>query len=195
MQMYKVFINDCPIILTADNNFSTSFKKVIFNENEIINYVEDIFNEKLYGICIICTNLKACWRKFQTFFKVQKAAGGKVQNFKNEILFIFRFQKWDLPKGKIEKGEFVEDAAVREVEEECGIKNLTIQKKLPITYHIFEYNDKLILKITYWYSMTSNYTGLLKPQTEEGIEVVEFKNEVETKKALENTYENIKLLF
>jgi len=195
MQMYKVFINDCPIILTTDKNFLTNFKKVIFRENDILDFVNKIYAEKLHGICLVCNNIDDCWPKFQAVFKVQKAAGGKVLNLKNETLFIYRFNKWDLPKGKIEKGESHKEAAIREVEEECGIENLSIQKKLETTYHIFEHNNNYILKITYWFLMTSNYLGELTPQTEEGIEIVTFLNEIETKKALDCTYENIKLLF
>ena len=193
--MYKVFINDCPIILTADKNFSTKLKKVIFNEKEIFNYVFDIYEDKLEGICIICINLNKCWTIFQAHFKVQKAAGGKVINLKNEILFIYRFNKWDLPKGKIEKGESAKEAAIREVKEECGIENLIIQKALPTTHHIFEYNNKFILKTTYWFLMKSSYKGALEPQAEEGIEIAKFMNENEIEEALSSTYKNIKLLF
>lgn len=193
--MYKVFINDCPIILTTDKNFLTNFKKVIFRENDILDFVNKIYAEKLQGICLVCNNIDDCWSKFQAVFKVQKAAGGKVLNLKNETLFIYRFNKWDLPKGKIEKGESHKEAAIREVEEECGIENLSVQNKLETTYHIFEHNNNYILKITYWFLMTSNYLGELTPQTEEGIEIVTFLNEIETKKALDCTYENIKLLF
>jgi len=70
-----------------------------------------------------------------------------------------------------------------------------IENKLETTYHIFERKGKIIFKITYWFLMTTNYNGLLKPQIDEGIEKVVFKNQLSTKKALTNTYENIKLLF
>ncbi|MBK9671561.1 MAG: NUDIX domain-containing protein [Bacteroidetes bacterium] len=64
-----------------------------------------------------------------------EAAGGIVKNKQGQLLFIFRHGKWDLPKGKIEKGENEQDAALREVEEECGIAELTLQKKLTTTFH------------------------------------------------------------
>lgn len=193
--MYKVFVNDCPIILTENDNISTKFKKVNFDDVSIPEIVQSIFNNNLEGICLLCSNLKSCWKQFKSYFKIQKAAGGKVLNANNEVLFIYRFQKWDLPKGKINKGEKKQECAIREVEEECGIENLKIEKKLETTYHIFERKNKTILKVTYWYLMKTDFEGQLIPQTEEDIEKVVFKNTDETEIALKNTYENIKLLF
>ena len=70
-----------------------------------------------------------------------------------------------------------------------------MKKELETTYHIFERKGRRILKITYWFLMTTTYEGDLTPQLEEGIEKAAFKNEIETKEALKNSYENIKLLF
>ena len=193
--MYKVFVNDCPIILTENDNISTKFKKVNFDDVFIPEIVQSIFNNNLEGIYLLCSNLGSCWKQFKSYFKIQKAAGGKVLNANNEVLFIYRFQKWDLPKGKMNKGEKKQECAIREVEEECGIENLKIEKKLETTYHIFERKNKTILKVTYWYLMKTDFEGQLIPQTEEDIEKVVFKNTDETEIALKNTYENIKLLF
>ena len=195
MQMYKVFVNDCPIILTENNNILTKYKKETFNSHDIKSIVADLFENNQNGICVICNNLEEAWKQFQSNFKIQKAAGGKVLNLKNEVLFIYRFDKWDLPKGKLEKGESIEDCAVREVEEECGVTNLTIKKPLETTYHIFQRKNKTILKITYWFLMKTDFSGVLIPQEEEAIKEAVFKSEVDTKIALQNTYENIKLLF
>ena len=193
--MYKVFVNDCPIILTDDNNISIGLKIVNFDIKNVDEIIEQLFNNVINGICLICNDLEFCWGEFKSLFKIEIAAGGKVYNSKKEALFIYRFNKWNLPKGKLEKNESIEQCAIREVEEECGVSDLKILKELETTYHIFERNQKTILKITYWYLMTTNYDGVLKPQIEEGIEKVVFKNESSTQKALTNTYENIKLLF
>jgi 8-oxo-dGTP pyrophosphatase MutT (NUDIX family) len=195
MQMYKVFVNDCLIILTENMNISTKLRKVNFEDVFFEEFIQNIFNPKNEGICLICNDLNLNWKQFKSHFKIQKAAGGKVFNHLNEVLFIYRFDKWDLPKGKLEKGETIEQCAIREVEEECGITNLIIENKLETTYHIFERKDKLILKISHWFLMKTNYSGALKPQIEEGISEVVFKNEAETIEALKNSYENIKLLF
>ncbi|MFK5958144.1 MAG: NUDIX domain-containing protein [Lutibacter sp.] len=193
--MYKVFVNDCSIILTDTKKISTELEIKKFERNTISQIVESIFKGELKGVCLYCTNLEVCWQQFMSKFKIQKAAGGKVLNSKKEVLFIYRLGKWDLPKGKLEKGESLKNCAIREVEEECGISNLHIEKQLETTYHIFERNGKTILKITYWFLMKSGFTGKLIPQTEEDIEIAVFKNNIGVKEALQNTYENIKLLF
>ncbi|WP_456377365.1 NUDIX hydrolase [Lutibacter sp.] len=193
--MYKVFVNDCLIILTDNKKISTNFDKVSFESVTISELVNTFFLDKNKGICLLCSNIGECWKVFKSQFKIQKAAGGKVINTKNEILFIYRFNRWDLPKGKLEKRETISECAIREVEEECGITNLHIEKPLETTYHIFERKGKVILKITYWFLMKTKYKGKPIPQLEEGIEKVAFKNENDIKEALKNTYENIKLLF
>ncbi len=192
--MYKVFVNNCPIILTNDIIIVTKFRKENFENCNISKIINLLFENRLKGICLICNDLDSDWKKFQSTFKIQKAAGGKVINDKNEILFIYRLGKWDLPKGKLERNETINECAIREVEEECGISNLKIIKPLETTYHIFERNGKLIFKITYWFLMSTVFKGKLIPQIEENIEHVEFKNERETKSAMQNTYENIKLI-
>ncbi len=193
--MYKVFVNDCPIVLTDAENISTKFDIRSFESIDILHIVEAIFQNRIKGICLYCNKLNHDFSDFKSKFVIQKAAGGKVINSKKETLFIYRFDKWDLPKGKLEKGESLTACAIREVEEECGITDLHIEKELETTFHIFKRKGKIILKITHWFLMHSNYSGELRPQTEEGIEQVLFKNKSETSKALQNTYENIKLLF
>ena len=193
--MYTIFINDTPIYLT-DSLVNSSSDSFFYNHKVSIENLLDIAkSNKFQQLYLYCSDLKLLWKEFNWFFKIEKAAGGLVKNNRNEILFIYRFDTWDLPKGKIEKGESKKEAAIREVEEECGITGLEIQKKLQKTYHLFKRNEREILKITYWYSMSTNYNGSLKPQVEEGITDVVFKNEEEVKDALENTYGNIKMLF
>ncbi|MGV6846399.1 MAG: NUDIX hydrolase [Lutibacter sp.] len=193
--MYKVFINDRPIILTDKENNASNYDCLKFNQNEVLNYVSKLFKNEIPGICFLSDNLMNDWELFCNLFKIQKAAGGKLINENNHVLFINRFNKWDLPKGKLEKNETLEQCAKREVIEECGNLNLNIIKQLQTTYHIFKRNNKLILKITYWFLMKTQPPYKLKPQTEEGITQVVFKNSIETKKALQNTYSNIQLLF
>lgn len=193
--MYKVFVNDCPIILTDNKKNAIKFNLVQFENVQVDEIVAQIFQKKSEGISLYCEDLEACWKEFQSYFKSQIAAGGKVLNAKNEVLFIYRFNKWDLPKGKLDNGESISECAIREVEEECGITNLQIIKPLETTYHIYQEKGKTILKTTYWFLMHTDFVGELTPQLEEGIEKVIFMNETEVELALENTYENIKLLF
>ena len=100
-----------------------------------------------------------------------------------------------IPKGKIEKNESIEFAAIREIEEECGITDLVIQKQLQDTYHIYTFKNNLILKRTYWFEFTSTFVGELVPQLEEDITSVEWLTDVEIEnKVLTNTYASIKEL-
>jgi len=100
----------------------------------------------------------------------------------------------DIDNGKVEKGESVEKAALREVEEECGVSDLKLENFIDKTYHIYEYKSKLIFKITHWFKMASNQNTALVPQLEEGITKAVFLDKQAQKEALKNTYPNIKLL-
>jgi 8-oxo-dGTP pyrophosphatase MutT (NUDIX family) len=121
-----------------------------------------------------------------------EAAGGLIEKEKN-YLFIFRLGKWDLPKGKLDRGETPKQAAVRECEEECAISGLNIITELSSTFHIYNYRDSYALKRTYWYFMKTDFSGALLPQTEENIEKVEWFNSKEIhEKVFENSYYTIK---
>ena len=132
------------------------------------------------------------WKDFSDNYKVIEAAGGLVFNQKNEILMIFRNGKWDLPKGKLEVGESIESCAIREVEEECGVPDLKIIKKLKDTFHTYEINGEKILKKIFWYKMNSNFDGELIPQTIEGITKVCWVKGDEISEKMKNSYGNIK---
>ncbi|WP_405562190.1 NUDIX hydrolase [Polaribacter sp. Asnod6-C07] len=192
--MYKVFVNDTPIIITQSSKIESIFPVFAFNDitfDEILRRL----NEKLIkGIILYSIDLEKDWKTFKQNLRVISAAGGLVLNDKKEALFIYRNKVWDLPKGWVEKDESLENAAIREVEEECGIFNLTITKKLITTYHIYHQNG-YILKETYWYLMHSNYNAPLIPQLEEGITEVSFKKTDEIEDILKNTYANIKIVY
>lgn len=123
-----------------------------------------------------------------------KAAGGIVKNDLNQVLFIFRNGKWDLPKGKMERGEDSRTAAIREVEEECGIKIDSSGKKIANTYHVYEKDGQLVLKKTAWYSMRADKTVKLIPQIEEGITEVRWLSKSELSMVRDNTYPLIREL-
>lgn len=118
---------------------------------------------------MICNDARAFFKKITKAIPVIEAAGGLVKNERKEYLFIYRNDKWDLPKGKIEKGEKVKEAAVREVEEECGITVKKLGKRICKTYHAYIYRGEVVLKKTYWFKMKCEGQEKLKPQKEEGI--------------------------
>lgn len=137
-------------------------------------------------------NIARLFDYFASQFKIIEAAGGLVKNKKEQWLFIFRNGRWDLPKGKIEKGEAVKEAAIREVEEECGINELKIIKELPSTYHTYSIEEKNVLKRTYWFEMSTTYNKKLTPQLEEGITDVQWLSKNQLKQVIDNTYESVK---
>ncbi|RYJ40471.1 NUDIX hydrolase [Flavobacterium beibuense] len=193
--MYKVFVNDKPLFLTNQVEKETDFKMFLLESVDIEQLIISMFNNKVKKAFLYHPDEKETLKKLKEKIPVAKAGGGLVYNKKGEVLFIFRNGKWDLPKGGIEKGEGIEDAALREVEEETGVKNLKITQKLQKTYHVFKRNGNYKLKVTHWYEMKSDYKGKLQAQENEGIEKVAWLNPEQIKEALTNSYENIKLLF
>jgi len=197
--MYKVFVNEKVICFTNNqencNQFSNQLVLTFFLENITSFILEFSEGKNKANVIIAVDDYEEAFNVFKKHFKIIKAAGGIVSNLKREKLFIYRLDKWDLPKGKIEKGEEIKAAAVREIEEECGITDLTITKQLQDTYHIYTFKNELILKQTYWFELTSNFEGELIPQLEEDITKVEWLTDAEINgKVLKNTYASIKEL-
>jgi len=141
-------------------------------------------------ILIYSFDINKLWRKFTKLYKVIDAAGGIIRNDKNEILFIFRKGKWDLPKGKVDEGELIKDAAEREVKEECGIQDLTVGKLFGYTYHTYTESGKQILKRTYWYEMESADKTFI-PQAEEGITEVTWIPQADLQKVLKKSFRSV----
>jgi len=170
--MYKVFFNQKLILLTTDiisPKEDSPFFYVKFTNKKFI--VKMLKSKKVKMLYLYHSKEDKLWYYFLNMFKLIEAAGGLVRNLKtNHFLFIFRNKKWDLPKGRINKNEEVQKAAIREVEEETGVENLSIIKPLNTTFHIFKRNRKYRLKKTFWYLMETDYNGELTPETKEGIE-------------------------
>lgn len=128
------------------------------------------------------------------YFEVN-AAGGLVRNENGEVLLIHRNGKWDLPKGHQEEGEDIRDTAVREVMEETGISGITLGKHICTTNHTYFRDGKMHLKHTWWYDMECSSDAALIPQTEEGIEAVEWVKWHDLPPYLQNTYATIRQVF
>ncbi|QAA80305.1 NUDIX domain-containing protein [Aequorivita sp. H23M31] len=193
--MYKVFVKDIPIILSTEKNIGDHYTTIPLKKAHFKKLVKKINNGELLYVNLYHKNAEKLERFLRKKIKVVEAAGGLVYNTRKEILFIRRNKKWDLPKGKVEQGESYREAAVREVVEETGVKDLEIRDFLMTTYHVFCRNNKFKLKITYWYEMFTDYDGPLVPEAMEGIKKVKWKNFEKSQKALLDSYENIKLLF
>jgi ADP-ribose pyrophosphatase YjhB (NUDIX family) len=164
----------------------------VISEKEMVNAYQILMtNKEIKEIFFYNENQEFLLNCFKSMFKVIEAAGGLVKNSKGEYLFIFRNGKWDLPKGKIEKNESIEKAAVREVEEECGIKGLSVLKQLETTYHTYPLNDLFVLKPTYWFEMNCSDNSELVPQLDEGITEARWISVKDLGIVKENTYGSI----
>ncbi len=194
--MIKVYSGKKIIYLTNNLDFEEKgLYSALFSDRTSKEYlrqfIENIKNKGVKKIYIQSENLKKLLTTFKTRFRVIEAAGGLVRNTKGEYLFILRNGKWDLPKGKREKGETIKQCALREVKEECGIKGLKIIKELNTTYHTYFLEEKEVLKPTYWFEMQCPEISKLTPQTEEGITKVKWFKKENLKTVLKNTYPSI----
>ena len=191
--MYKVFFNQKPLILTSKILKSSDSNPLIHikfsSKNQILKAVKSKKTESVY---IYHKNIKKLWEIFTKKFPIIDAAGGLVERSDGKILFIYRNNRWDLPKGGVEKKELIIEAAQREVKEETGLADLIVISKIGETYHIFKKGNNFRLKRTYWFKMKSDYQGELFPQEEEGIISAEWINKKRIPEIFKNAYENIK---
>lgn len=200
MQKYKVFFNEKCIRFTRSSNITLNKPLAESTVNAVVSNVGEwlkSFGESVESETVLeHENPELLFNKFKSAFLIIEAAGGVV--IRNEkLLFIFRNGKWDLPKGKIDEGENAPVAAIREVEEECGIDGHKIVKSLPSTFHIYvspykKTKGQWVLKKTFWYEM--NFSGQEEgiPQQEEGITEVRWFEKAELDEVYANTYENLK---
>ena len=192
--MLQIFYKEKPIIISDKKS---DLKNSLIIDPELLqnlDLLKLLTKKKINSIGVFSNEFEIIINVFKKKFPEIIAAGGKVINNKSEILFIYRNKKWDLPKGKAEKNENISQTALREVEEETGIKNLSIIKPLDKTYHIFKRGKTNYLKTTYWFEMKSDYNGKFKPQKKEGITRVEWIGVENLSYILPKSYANIRLL-
>ncbi len=193
-QRYKVFFNDCLLSISSPADAICGVCKEIISKPDRTNVAELISmfeTSGVYNYCVCCENPEAFFSVFASFYTIIEAAGGIVRHPSGKYLFIKRFGKWDLPKGKIEMGESPAMAALREVNEECGIGNLNLLNELPSTYHTYKLEGTRVLKKTWWFAM--DYVGEFntKPQLEEGISEATWLVPSQFDMVLENSYRSI----
>lgn len=161
------------------------------NSHTIKTMIHEMELEKIHAGVFYHSNLEELRKAFYKKFTIIQAAGGLVQNEKNKILMIFRRGKWDLPKGKLDKGEKLEDCAVREVEEETGLQQVQLRAPLLVTYHTYHEGARFILKESHWYTMQVKGEQQGVPQTMEGITEVRWVTPAEAKKLFPETYPSV----
>jgi 8-oxo-dGTP pyrophosphatase MutT (NUDIX family) len=194
--MYKVFYNQRTVFFIDKNKncIDQSDSSIhLFKDKQQLSEELNSFqnNSQLNKLYIIHEDIAFAFKEFSKLYQIIEAAGGLVRNIKNDILVIFRRNIWDLPKGKIEKNESPDIAAVREVEEECGITNIKIGKLLETTYHTYKMCDQYILKKTYWYEMFCKENQLPQPQIEEEITKAEWVSKNNLSVVIKNTFPSI----
>jgi 8-oxo-dGTP pyrophosphatase MutT (NUDIX family) len=176
--MYKIFINDKPFILCKPEEAATfsADLEVLMHPNPTMHmdWIRAIESAQHKGTCVICDEPAVLFENVKANFKTIQAAGGLVFNDHNQVLLIKRLGLWDLPKGKIDQGENKYESAIREVEEECGMKELSILHEYPCSFHTYKLQGHRFLKQTFWFKMHSSFSGKLVPQTEENITEVKW---------------------
>jgi 8-oxo-dGTP pyrophosphatase MutT (NUDIX family) len=193
--MYKVFVNEKKLLISKHPEELE--KKLGYESFTTLEIALDLLeNTSVNELNVYGENIDEIWQEFQKLFRIIEAAGGLVIKPEGEMLFIRRLGKWDLPKGKMEKGESREESAVREIEEETGLKDVELVQFINTTYHIYiERNGEKILKCTHWFEMNFNGEDTSKPQIEEGITEVAWKNTHQIEdEVFPSTFKNIKLI-
>jgi len=213
--MKRIFINDIPVLFrNLDNSklkvenydtlidgssgiIHTKLRARVLIYDALPDSIDSLLKimtekklKKTYSVTFTLKNKKEVTKHLKKKFKLIKAAGGIVQNRENKILFIYRLGKWDLPKGKKDKGEKIKNCAVREVEEETNTK-VKIEKKTCTTWHTYTRYKKFILKKTVWYKMKCIDDSKMKGQKKEKIEKVRWMENKIINEILINSYKSL----
>ena len=195
----KIYFNDKPLFLADEidselepyvhhddavyiDEFSTPGVNSMLHEMRLAKVHAGIFRHD-----DITALKKAFWKKFT----VIQAAGGIVTNDAGALLFMYRRGKWDLPKGKLDKGETLEQCAVRETEEETGLRKVELHQPLITTYHTYDENGKHFLKETHWFKLSAPGSQHLEPQLAEQITALEWAHPSSLDKYVKNTFPSI----
>ena len=79
--------------------------------------------------------------------KVEAAGGVVVRDGKVALVHRPKYDDWTLPKGKLDPGEAFEEAALREVQEETGLR-CRLGRELPSTRYIDPKGRRKVVR--YW---------------------------------------------
>lgn len=195
----KIYFNDKPLFLTE--SITPEIEPFVHHDDAVFidefstpgvnSMIHEMRQEKVHAGIFQHAPLDELEKAFRKKFMLVQAAGGLVLNDAGDFLMIFRRGKWDLPKGKLDAGESLDECAVREVQEETGLLEVTLQKPLLVTYHTYDESGKHILKESHWYLMQATGKQVLTPQTEEQITTIKWVPQSDIEQYLLNTFPSI----
>lgn len=188
----KIYFNTQFVILTDGKNTKNLEDTIeCKNKTEVLLAISKIEAGEVNSVILFNENYNELFSWFESEFRYIEAAGGLVVNERDEYLFIYRNNIWDLAKGKLDSGETPKIAAVREVQEETGLQQISLGNYMCSTWHTYPHKKGKVLKQTYWYAMQSNSSERLIPQIEEGITELRWIAKKDFKEVLNNTYPSV----
>ena len=195
----KIYFGDKPLFLC--DNVDAALQPYIHHDDAVFidelnlhtikSMIHEIQEPSVHAGVFFHKDLSELKDAFFKKFTLIKAAGGFVLNENNEALMMFRRGKWDLPKGKMDKKESFEECAIRETEEETGLKNISLISPLITTYHTYHEGSRFVLKETKWFTMKVNSEQKLIPQAAEQITKLEWVDKNDLKKYLQNSFPSV----
>lgn len=180
--MIRIYFDNRPLFIASEKSEALegylqqpgSILSTQVDTRSIREMIASMQNEKTLAGVILCENIDDAMQAIRNDTKLVVAAGGFIYSDSKEVLLIFRKKKWDMPKGKIDKGETLEACAIREIREETGLKSLELERHLATSYHTYPEKGRLVLKESHWFQIRGNQNDVLLPQTEEEIEKCEW---------------------
>jgi 8-oxo-dGTP pyrophosphatase MutT (NUDIX family) len=195
----KIYFNEKPLFLC--DRMTDEIKAYAHHDDAVLiddfshpavnSMIHEMRNPKVHAGIFVHDNFEELRKAFWKKFHLVKAAGGLLRNDEGRILMMLRRGKWDLPKGKLDPGETLEQCAVREVGEETGLHEVRLDGPLLVTYHTYDENGKHILKETHWYRMKASSTEPLVPQSEEQITGLRWVDIAGLKPLLQHTFPSV----
>ncbi len=194
---YEVYIDGKPLTIVEQLEARDSSEQVLIREvrngTDINRALEQWKSQpRTAGLILHGADVDEVWDLFSGLYVFVQAAGGCVTDERKRLLMIHRLGVWDLPKGKVDKGEAVDAGALREVREECGLKKLELVKRLCETWHTYERNGRQHLKRTDWYLMRGSNAEQLIAQHEEDISEVRWMDAREVAAMKAATYPSLR---
>jgi len=195
----KIYFDDKPLFLC--DNVDATLQPYVHHDDAVFidelnlhtvkSMIHEMQDTSVHAGVFFHNDLKELKDAFFKKFTLIKAGGGFVLNENKEVLMMFRRGKWDLPKGKMDKKETFEECAIRETEEETGLKEVKLISSLITTYHTYHEGSKSVLKETRWYTMEASSGQKLLPQASEQITKLEWVGKNDLKKYLQNSFPSV----